>query len=113
MSIFPPLHLSLAVVSLLFFATAPAVPFAGCPGKTSLHLSGIVFSGDTLCAARGELKLTRSKIPAGARSVLVAGRIALSTDPDRDGDGAGNSTDRVFLIQLLRDARGVWKVEGM
>ncbi|WP_456415351.1 hypothetical protein [Thiolapillus sp.] len=24
-----------------------------------------------------------------------------------------DGTDRVFLIQLLRDARGVWKVEGM
>ncbi|WP_456415349.1 hypothetical protein [Thiolapillus sp.] len=88
MSIFPPLHLSPAVVSLLFSATAPAASIAGCPGKTSL------------CAARGELKLTRSKIPARARNVLVVGRIALSTD-------------RVFLIQLLRDARGVWKVEGM
>ncbi len=57
-----------------------AAPPPGCPSKTDLHLSGIVFSGDSLCAARGELNVTASEVPAGANTVFAAGRITLGAD---------------------------------
>ncbi len=88
----------LVLFSLFLCQPALAAPPPGCPSETDLQLSGIVFSGDSLCAAKGELKITGSEIPAGARSVLIAGRIVLGADfAVRDGGVLQATTAQIQL----------------
>lgn len=98
----------LVLFALCFFQPVFAAP-PGCPGETDLHLSGISFSGDSLCAARGELKVTASEAPTGARAVLVAGQISLGADFAVGSGGVLQATTMQIQLPIARagDDQGV------
>ena len=92
----------LVLFNLFLYRPTFAAPPSGCPSETDLHLTGISFSGDSLCAARGELKVTGSEIPAGARSVFVAGRIVLGADFAVRSGGVLQSTTAQIELPVAR-----------